>query len=172
MFLIGVETTNQNRFRIWHYFRKKSWETAETSSTFKGWKRQMWCVGAALRFSGTHMPWMKSFIIWTVYYVCVFFSNVVVLSLKQSSWATCLLLRGHVSNMSVSENRECNIIFVFGAYHKAKTVEGLSISSIVILPPSLQCFQSTVGTMQNEHPFKIYCKYQANLWYSHRHLWW
>ena len=93
MFFIGVETTNQNRFRIWHYFRKKSWETAETSSTFKGWKRQMWCVGAALRFSGTHMPWMKPFIMKCVFCMVFFFQCCcVVLEASIFSKSSCVAL--------------------------------------------------------------------------------
>ena len=171
MFFIGVETTNQNRFRIWHYFRKKSWETAETSSTFKGWKRQMWCVGAALRFSGTHMPWMKPFIMKCVFCMCCFF-NVFALSLKQVSSVSLLVSRGHFSKMPVLENRECVFIIVFVTYHKAKTLERLSILSIAFLPPSSQRVQSTVGTMQNEHPFKINCKYQWIWWTAHRLLGW
>ena len=105
------------------------------------------------------MPCMKSFVMKCVF--CMFFfSNVVVLSLKQVSSVSLLVSRGHFSKMSVSEIRECVFIIVFVAYHKAKALEGLSILSIAFLPPSSQCVQSTVGTMQNEQSFKINCKHQ------------
>ena len=101
---------------------------------------------------------MKSFIMTCVF--CMGFSSVFVLSLKQVSSVGLFVSCGHFSRMTVLENQECVFIIVFVADHKANTLEGLSILSVAFLLPSSQCVQSTVGTMQNEHPFKINCKYQ------------
>ena len=84
-----------------------------------------------------------------------------------------LASKHRISNSSTLQGRRVNRLpLSLEPTGRQKLGQGLSIFSIVILPPTVQCFQSTVGTMQSPLPFKIHCKYQANLWFSHRHLWW